>query len=240
MCIIGIYLFYKMDQQITVPCKISFNSDSRDESTIKFTFEDIPLIFKFSALDNFGILPNGNAQLKLANLYVNDDKTICSLLDIRNYNQSGRFVPPSDRGEVIHPDQHGYEDNTTRRERIIREIKESSEKPYESPETLKLTTPFSNFIYIIKEANARVDLEELIRLNPDQVNDYHDYYYNDGYLNPENKISQILQKLEHIIRGGGKKKNGRHSCRTRYKAKRAKHSKSKKRYRKSKKRMLRS
>lgn len=226
-----------MDQQITVPCKISFNSDSRDESTIKFMFEDIPLMFEFSALYNFGILPNGNERLKLANLYVNDDKTICSLLDIRNYIQQGIFVPRSDGLEVIHEDQHGYEDITTRTERIIREIKESSEKPYESPETLKLTTPFTNFIYIIKEANAMVDAQELMRLYPDQCNDY---YNNDGHLNPEHKISQIFQKLEHIMRGGGKKKNGRRSCRARYKAKRAKHSKSKKRYRKSKKRMLRS
>jgi 5'-3' exonuclease len=73
--------------------------------------------------------------------------------------------------------------------------------------------------------------------------DYNDYFNHDGDRNPENKISQIIQKLEEhdiMMRGGGKKKNCRRSCRTRYKSKRAKHSKSKKRYRKSKKRMLRS
>jgi hypothetical protein len=224
-----------MDEPITVPCEIVF-----DRSTIKIRYKvieegeediDIPLFFRFEALYNFRILPNGDQQLKLANLHGDQERSICSLLDIRNYDQCGRFVPQSDGGEVVHSE---FDDIPGRTERIISEIEICVRE-----NKLKLTTSFINFIYIIKEANAMLDMTQLNILYPVDYNDY----YHDGDRNPKNKISQIIQKLEEhniMMRGGGKKKNCRRSCRTRYKSKRAKHSKSKKRYRKSKKRMLRS
>ena len=228
------------EQPITVPCKIHFIENNRDESTIRFLFENIPFVFKFSALYNFGFLPNGDDNLRLANLYVNDDRTICSLLDIRNYSQFGSFAPPNDRREVTRQDQDGFEDVHTRTERIIDIISAGSET-----ERLKLAVTLTNFIYIITTSEAMADRVELQRLYPIP---FEDYYNNPQQDDPENIIVQIFQKLRQtfpdsvdaMIFSGGKKKNDRRSCRTRYKAKHAKHSKSKKRYRKSKKRMLRS
>ena len=281
------------EQPITVPCKIHFDRGNCEESTIKFLFEDIPFVFRFSALYNFGI-ENGNDKLSLANLYVNDDRTICSLLDIRNYCQTGRFAPPNDRREVTREDQADYEEPSRRTERIINIISAGSETSYAivpppnavgdlapqvplygdlAPQAplygefgpqvlasglvvtpvfwgkLKLAVTLTNFIYIITESDAMADRDLLQRLYPIP---YEDYYNNPEQANPENIIFQIFQKLYQTfpnsvdgrifrhVRVGGKKKNGRRSCRTRYKAKHAKHSKSKKRYRKSKKRMLRS
>jgi hypothetical protein len=230
-----------MDEPITVPCKIVFDRSNRERSTVNIRYKvieegeediDIPLWFSFEALHNFGILLNGDQQLKLANLHCIEERSICSLLDIWNYTRSGVFLPRSD-GEVIRPDDPQYEDTDVRTERIISDIESCVHE-----DKLKLTTPFTNFINIIKEANAMLDMTQLSIL---YLGDYNDYYSNEGYLNPDNKISQFVQKREDIMmRGGGKKKNCRRSCRTRYKSKRAKHSKSKKRYRKSKKRMLRS
>jgi hypothetical protein len=266
-----------MDEQpITVPCKIYFDRDNREESTIRFLFEDIPFVLNFRELYNFGILLNGNDKLSLANLYVNDDRTICSLLDIRIYSQFGIFAPPNDRREVPRRDQDGYEDNHTRTQRIIDEITRASETLFVTPAfwgplkldditrasetlfvapafggTLKLAVTLTNFIYIITKSDAVLDHDELKRVYPEP---YDDYYNKNQRTNPENIIFQIVQKLyqkfpesfdtvrfrRQSVGVGGKKKNGRRSCRTRYKAKHAKHSKSKKRYRKSKKRMLRS
>jgi hypothetical protein len=107
---------------------------------------------------------------------------------------------------------------------------------------LKLAVTLTNFIYIITNSGAMADSDLLQRLYPKPFDDY----YNNPEDDPGNIIFQIFQKLNQIftpqqrVGVGGKKKNGRRSCRTRYKAKHAKHSKSKKRYRKSKKRMLRS
>jgi hypothetical protein len=231
-----------MDEElITVPCEIVFDRSNPEESTINIRYKvkvieegeediDIPLWFRFEELYKFAILPNGHQQLKLANLHcIDQERSICSLLDIRNYSVCGNFLPQSDRGEVV---QSEFDNIAGRTERIIREI-----ESYGREGKLKLTTPFPNFINIIKETNAMLDRTQLSILYP---GDFYDYS-ND--LNPGNKISQIIQKLEEhdiMMRGGGKKKNCRRSCRTRYKSKRAKHSKSKKRYRKSKKRMLRS
>jgi hypothetical protein len=228
-----------MDETITVPCQIVFDRSDRQRSTINIRYKvieegeediDIPLFFNFEALYNFGILPNGRQQLKSANLHCIDERSICSLLDIRDYSHIGRFNPPSNRGEGV---QSEFDDIPARTERIIHEIESCVRE-----DKLKLTTPFTNFINIIKHAKARLDMAQLRTL---YLDDFNDYYRNEGYDNPENKISQFVKKREDIMtRGGGKKKNCRRSCRTRYKSKRAKHSKSKKRYRKSKKRMLRS
>jgi hypothetical protein len=259
------------EELITVPCKIlfsvfsrsrnpyqsydplEFTSYDRENSTIKFLFEDIPFTLKFSDLYDFGVVQNGDELLKLAKIYdtKNADKTICSLFDIRNYCQTGRFVPPDDGREMIRPDQVGYEDKNTRTLRIMVALI-SGTGPFLSGTgqmstdrgTLNLAVTLTNFINIIKVSSATVDREYLERLYPEP----YDEYYNQGQRNPENIIFKIVQKLNQTFpdslavrgRGGGKKKNGRRSCRTRYKAKHAKHSKSKKRYRKSKKRMLRS
>lgn len=184
-----------MDEPITVPCEIVFDRSNRnhERSIINIRYKvkvrhediDIPLWFRFEALYNFGILPNGNQQLKLANLHCADrERSICSLLDICNYSITGEFLPRSD-GEVIHSE---YGDITGRTRSIISEIESCVRE-----DKLKLTTSFTNFIYIIKEANAMLDMTQLGILYPD---DFNDYYNDDGYSNPENKISQIVQKLE--------------------------------------------
>jgi|LauGreDrversion4_2_1035121.scaffolds.fasta_scaffold218780_2 hypothetical protein len=246
-----------VEQLITVPCKIIFSSGriptlefepaDRENSTIKFLFEDIPFTFSFRELYEFDMSQDGDKVLKLAKLYVTDDKTICSLLDIRNYCHTGRFAPPNDGREIIRPDQVGYEDNDTRTLRIIDELYRGTDLTTTSWGRLKLAVTLNNFIYIINVSSATVDREYLKRLYPEPFDDYYNKSQQD---NPENIIFKIFQKLYQkfpqsfdairIRRVGGKKKNGRRSCRTRYKAKHAKHSKSKKRYRKSKKRMLRS
>ena len=52
------------EQLITVPCKIHFNENNRDESTIRFLFEEIPFVFESHALDNFVFLLNVNELFK--------------------------------------------------------------------------------------------------------------------------------------------------------------------------------
>jgi hypothetical protein len=72
-----------MDEPITVPCEIVFNRSNRQRSTINIRYKvieegeediDIPLFFRFQALYNFSILPNGDQQLKLANLHCIDQE----------------------------------------------------------------------------------------------------------------------------------------------------------------------
>ena len=234
-----------MTDPITLQCKISFNNDEPELSTIHLMYEDIPITMQFDSLFNVNVRVNGDgdAILRSANLYVNEDKTICSLFDIRIYAQYGRFAVPASRGEISqgHPD---YEDSNSFTQRIIRELTEASQN-----NSLKLAVPFNNLKEIISRTEASVDRLELHRL---YLEDYNKYYNQaEADRSDDNKISQIFHKLDQIFPGadvtwlfrrfrGGRRKNCRRSCHTRYKAKRVKHTKSKKRYRKSKKRMHRS
>jgi hypothetical protein len=231
-----------MTDPITLQCKISFNNAEPELSTIHFMYEDIPIEMQFDSLFNVNVDVNGDgdAILRSANLYVNEDKTICSLFDIRDYAQSGRFAVIYIHRETI--SEGDYEDSNSKTRRIIRELTEASEN-----NSLKLAVPFNNLKEIISRTEASVDRPELYRL---YLEDYNKYYSQADRSN-DNKISQIFHKLDQIFPGadvtrlfrgfrGGRRKNCHRSCHTRYKAKRVKHAKSKKRYRKSKKRMHRS
>lgn len=233
-----------MTDPITLQCKISFNNAQYELSTIHFMYEDIPIEMQFDSLYNVNVVVNGDgdAILRSANLYVNEDKSICSLFDIRSYAQYGIFPIPDSHYERISQDHPDYEDITSKTQRIIRELTEASEN-----NSLKLAVPFNNLKKIISRTDAYVDIQELRRLYPEDYNKY----YNQADRSDDNKISQIFHKLDQIFPGasvtrlfrgfrGGRRKNCRRSCHTRYKAKRVKHAKSKKRYRKSKKRMHRS
>lgn len=195
-----------MDSFITVNCKVSFTE--YDTITIGFTFEDIPLVISSLGLSYY----LDNNELKLLNFHVNDDSTICSVSDLKDwYNRNGMFA-------MIEVEK--YESSRQRTERIKRELA--------NPE-LKLSAPRDIFMKFIIKTKALVNKAELYRLYPDAYKQY-----SDGEGNESNPVSIIYEKKNRMFpSSGGRRKNGRHCRRTRQKTKRVKRAKLRKRSRKA-------
>jgi hypothetical protein len=179
---------------ITVNCTVSFNQPS-DDSNIKFTIEDIPFVIYFRELYEYSVV---DEELKVLNFHVNDDRTICSVYDLK-FQFISRY---GHEGEGI----------IDRAERIKRELA--------NPD-LKLTAPRDIFMKFIKDTDASVNRAELQRLYPDAFAQW----MNDE--RPEsNPVGIILRKKDRMFpSSGGRRKNGRRCRRTRQKTKRVKRAK---------------
>ena len=189
---------------ITVNCTVSL--DESGQGAIKFTFEDIPFVIYFRNLHRYMVV----AELEVLNFHVNDDRTICSAYDLKDYY--GR------RG--VFPLISQYEDSETRTERIKIELANPA---------LKLTAPRDIFMKFIKDTNASIDNAELQRLYPEEF-----AQFSNGNAPDTNTIVMIYEKKNGMFqRSGGRRKNGRHCRRTRQKTKRVKRAKLRKRSRKA-------